>query len=63
MTLKRWCGSISGHVSVFDRRGSTEVRDVDTVTSRLAFPKATVGYYAVRYTIAEAIMPAVPEAT
>jgi hypothetical protein len=52
----RWCGSTSGHVVTFDRRGSAEVRNVDTVTSRLAFPKATVGYCAVRDAGAEAIM-------
>jgi hypothetical protein len=40
----------------FDRRGSAEVRNVDTVTSRLAFPKATVGYCAVRDAGGEAIM-------
>jgi hypothetical protein len=34
---------------------------VDTVTSRLAFPKATVGYCTMRYVGAEAIMDAVPE--
>jgi hypothetical protein len=32
---------------VFDLRGSGKVRDVDIITSRLAFPKATVGYCAV----------------
>jgi hypothetical protein len=36
-------------VPIFDRRGSTEVRNMDTVTSCLAFPKATVGYCATRY--------------
>jgi hypothetical protein len=63
MALERWCGSTSGHVAVFDRCISTEVRDVDTVTSRLAFPKATVGYCVVRYTRAEAIMVVVHEVT
>jgi hypothetical protein len=37
-------------VAVFDRCESTEVRDVDTITSRLAFSKTTVSYCAVRYT-------------
>jgi hypothetical protein len=36
-------------VVVFDRCESVEVRDVDTITSRLAFSKTTVGYCAVRY--------------
>jgi hypothetical protein len=43
--LKWWCGSTSGHMDVFDRRGSTEVCNLDTVTSHLAFPKAAIGYY------------------
>jgi hypothetical protein len=48
-------------VAVFDRRGSTEVRYMDTVMSRLAFLNATVGYYATRYAGTEAIMVAVPK--
>jgi hypothetical protein len=47
----------------FDRRGNTEVHDVGTVMSRLAFPKATVAYCTVRYAGAEAIMAAVPKMT
>jgi hypothetical protein len=47
----------------FDRCRSAEVHDVGTVTSRLSFPKATVGYYATRYTGAEATMVMVPETT
>jgi hypothetical protein len=31
-----------------DRCGGTEVRDVDTVMSRLTFPMATIGYYIMR---------------
>jgi hypothetical protein len=48
-------------VAVFDRCGSTEVRDVDTVTSRLAFPMAMVGYCIARYAGFEEIMAAVPK--
>jgi hypothetical protein len=50
-------------VVVFDRHESTEVHDVDTVTSRLAFPKATVGYCAVRFTGADTIMVTVLKTT
>jgi hypothetical protein len=45
---------------VFDRRGSAEVRDVNTIMPHLAFPKPTVGYCAARYTGVKAIMAAVP---
>jgi hypothetical protein len=48
-------------VAVFDQRESAEVRDVDTVTSRLVFPKATIGYCAAGYARTEAIMATVPE--
>jgi hypothetical protein len=48
-------------VAVLDRRGSAEVRDVDTITSYLVFPKATVGYCATRYVGTEAIMATVPK--
>jgi hypothetical protein len=48
-------------VTVFDQRGSAEVHDVDTITSRLVFPKATVGYCAARYVGIEAIMATVLE--
>jgi hypothetical protein len=61
--LMRWCGSTSEHVATFDRCESVEVRDVDTVMSCLMFPKATVGYYAVRDAGAKAIMATVPETT
>jgi hypothetical protein len=50
-------------VAVFDQRGSAEVCDVGTITSRLAIPKATVGYYATIYAGVEAIMAAVPKTT
>jgi hypothetical protein len=36
--LMRWYGSTNGHVATVDWHGSTEVHDVDTVTSHLAFP-------------------------
>jgi hypothetical protein len=36
---------------------------MDTVMSRLAFPKATVSYCVVRYTRAKATMVVIPEAT
>jgi hypothetical protein len=45
----------------FDRHGSAEVRNVGTISSHLAFPKATVGYCAARYVGAEAIMATFPE--
>jgi hypothetical protein len=61
MALKWWCGSTSGYVAAFDQRESIEVHDMDTVMSRLVFPKATVGYCAVRYAVAGAIMAAVPK--
>jgi hypothetical protein len=61
MTLKRWCGSTSGNVAVFDRHESTEVHDMDPVMSRLVFSKATVGYYAAEYARTKAIMVAVLE--
>jgi hypothetical protein len=50
-------------MAVFDQCGSIKVCDVDTITSRLVFPKTTVGYYATRYMGAEVIMAAVPETT
>jgi hypothetical protein len=59
----RWCGSTSGHVVTFNRHRSVEVRDVDTITSCLMFPKAMVGYCATRDARAESIMAAVPEMT
>jgi hypothetical protein len=59
--LKWWFSSTSGHVAVFDQRGSAVVHDMDTVMSRLAFPKATVG--AVKYVGVEAIMATILEAT
>jgi hypothetical protein len=61
--LKRWCGSTSRHVAVFDRCGNAEVHDVDIIMSRSAFLEATVGYCAVRYAGAEEIMVAVPKMT
>jgi hypothetical protein len=48
-------------VAVLDQRISTEVRDVDTITSCLVFPKAMVGYCAMRYVGTEAIMATVPK--
>jgi hypothetical protein len=60
--LKRWFSSTSGHVAVFDRHGSTVVRNVDIVMSHLAFPKATVCYYAVKYVGAKAIIAVILEA-
>jgi hypothetical protein len=48
-------------MAAFDHRESNQVRGVDTITSRLAFPKASIGYCAVRYVGAEAIMAAVLE--
>jgi hypothetical protein len=59
----RWCGSTSRHVVTFDWCKSAKVHDVDTVMYRLAFPKATVGYYATRDARAEAIIVTVPEMT
>jgi hypothetical protein len=61
MALKRWCSSIT--MAVFDQCGSTEVHDMDTVTSHLALPKATVGYYAMRNAGVEAIMAVVSKTT
>jgi hypothetical protein len=59
--LMLWWSSTSEHVATFNWRGSAEVRDVDTITSRLVFPKATIHYYPVRDSGAEAIMTAVPK--
>jgi hypothetical protein len=50
-------------VVTFDWCKSAKVHDVDTVMYRLAFPKATVGYYATRDVRAEAIIITVPEMT
>jgi hypothetical protein len=50
-------------VVTFDQHGSAEVRNVGTVSSHLAFPKATDGYCTARYVGAEAIMATFPELT